>query len=486
MFVGRDGLLEQLDDLWRKSVPSLVTCRGRRRIGKSTLIAEFARRSRVRFIKLEGQQPDAKMSNSLQLAAFCRQLDEQAGIGDRVVARNWFEAFARLDAAISNRAKTVVLLDEISWMGKYDPAFSAELKYAWDNRFAKHQRLIMVLCGSVSAWIDKHILKAKGFVGRPSLNIVVPELPLDQCVKFWGNRAESVQPAEIVDVLAVTGGVPKYLESIDPARTADENIQRMCFRPGGLLVDEFDELFNDALDENLATKRKMVQALVDGSHTGQEIADTVGLEYNGHVVATLGELETSGFVAKDNGFNPVTGKMSNLCRYRISDNYTRFYLKYVEPKRPMIARDAFRFVTLGQFPGWSSILGLQFECLLLNNLSLIMRHLRQDRTLLDSAAPFVYRGCGRGKSDMQRGDGFQIDLLLKARRCLYVVEIKHRKEIGDEVVDEVQAKVEKMTARKQFSVFPVLIYCGHLSARVTADGYFTDVISIGRMMGLKG
>lgn len=483
MFFGRESLLERLGDLWRKPVSSLVTCRGRRRIGKSTLIAEFARRSHVRFIKLEGQQPDPNMTNDMQLAAFCRQLDEQTGNEGRPPATNWFEAFSRLDATLDNRTKTVVLLDEISWMGKYDPAFPAELKYAWDNRFSKHPRLVMVLCGSVSAWIDKYILKSKGFVGRPSLNLVVPELPLDECAKFWGRRIGQILPSEIADVLAITGGVPKYLENIDPARTADENIRSLCYRPGGLLVDEFNELFNDALDENLATKRKMIMSLVDGSRTGQEIADSVGLEYNGHVVATLGELETSGFIAKDNGFNPMTGKMSNLCRYRIADNYTRFYLKYVEPQRAMIDRDAFQFTTLAQFPGWSTIQGLQFECLVLNNLPLLMRHLRLDRTLLDAAAPFVYRKLNRADAGRRRGDGFQVDLLLKARRSLYVIEIKHRAEIGEEVVDEVQAKIEKMTARKKFSVFPVLVYCGRLSARVPADGFFTDLISIERLLG---
>jgi len=72
------------------------------------------------------------------------------------------------------REKAVLLIDVISWMGKYDVAFPGELKYAWDNRFSKNLKLIMVLCGSVSSWIDKMILKSKGFVGRPSLNLLVP------------------------------------------------------------------------------------------------------------------------------------------------------------------------------------------------------------------------------------------------------------------------------------------------------------------------
>ena len=44
-FFGREDLIAQMGNRWAKRVPSLVTCRGRRRVGKSTLIAEFARRS---------------------------------------------------------------------------------------------------------------------------------------------------------------------------------------------------------------------------------------------------------------------------------------------------------------------------------------------------------------------------------------------------------------------------------------------------------
>jgi len=49
-FYGRKEILSQLDDLWGKNGSSLVTCRGRRRIGKSTLIEHFAEVSSARYI----------------------------------------------------------------------------------------------------------------------------------------------------------------------------------------------------------------------------------------------------------------------------------------------------------------------------------------------------------------------------------------------------------------------------------------------------
>ena len=57
MFVGREDDLVQLTGLWDKRVSSLVTCRGRRRVGKSTLIEEFAKRTAENFIVVEGLAP---------------------------------------------------------------------------------------------------------------------------------------------------------------------------------------------------------------------------------------------------------------------------------------------------------------------------------------------------------------------------------------------------------------------------------------------
>ena len=67
MFFGRREELKVLADLWEKRGPSLVVCSGRRRVGKSTLIEEFARRSGCRFIEIVGLSPDEGVDNRAQL-----------------------------------------------------------------------------------------------------------------------------------------------------------------------------------------------------------------------------------------------------------------------------------------------------------------------------------------------------------------------------------------------------------------------------------
>ncbi len=475
-FFGRDAILEDLAALWRKRVPSFVTCRGRRRIGKTTLIERFAQISGARLVKIEGLKPKAGLSNDDELAHFAKQLHLQTG-AEETKPPHWLAAFVRLDRELPGSRKTVVLLDEVSWMAHYDPTFTGTLKIAWDNYFRKHPKLVFVVCGSVSSWIADNIIGEGSFYGRRSLDIVVPELPLDQCVRFWGKAAERADPAEILDVLSVTGGVPRYLEEVDPSLSADENIRRLCFRPKGVLRDDFDEMFADVITKAPTFTNQVLRTLIAAPRTAAEIAEAMNIVKNGHVSSALSQLEEAGMIIADIGKNPLTGGDARERRYRLSDNYVRFYLKYIEPEKTVIDHGSYSFGALETLDGWSAVKGLAFENLVVNNASLLLRKLGLGASLLTSMAP--YRKVGKRK-----GDGVQIDLLVQTRRSVCVVEVKRQREIGREVIDEVADKVEKLPKRRGISVKTALVYEGHLAPIVEADGYFDAIVPFRTLLGL--
>jgi len=82
------------------------------------------------------------------------QLSAQTGADDTPPS-NWLNAFLRLDREIRDDERTVVLLDEVSWLGYFDDMFADTIKIAWDNYWKKHDRLVFGLCGSVSAWVQE-------------------------------------------------------------------------------------------------------------------------------------------------------------------------------------------------------------------------------------------------------------------------------------------------------------------------------------------
>ena len=471
MFFGREEQIGQLEELLRKRTASLVTCRGRRRIGKSTLIEVFARHSGCRFIKIEGRRPQQSLTNEDELMTFAQQLSNQTE-AETTPPSNWMDAFRRLNSQIHDDENTVVLLDEVSWLAHYDKCFADDLKIAWDNLFKKHDRLILVLCGSVSSWLRDNIIDSGAYMGRRSLDIVVKELPLIDCVKFWGKAASRIDSREIIDVLSVTGGIPRYLEEIDPSLSAEENIRRLCFRPNSVLRTDFDEMFRDVITNEQNFSGSILRALADGSRTGTEIAQELEQGKGGRISSVLDRLVEAGLVSADVCLNPETGKKVREIRYRLKDNYSRFYLKYIEPMKVIIDAGTFDLVTLEALDGIDTVMGLAFENLVINNYRELIPALNLKGTIITSAAPYL-----RKASKGPRGrKGCQIDLLIQTRRSICIVEIKRCKEIGREVIDEVDTKVRALSRRDGVSIRTALVYDGHLSPLVATDGYFDAII----------
>lgn len=473
-FIGREEELSKLRALWRKSTSSFAVVAGRRRIGKSTLVEEFARQSACRFIEIVGLPPDEKMTNARQLENFCERLAHATG-RVQVKAEGWAQAFDALAESVSGREKTIVFLDEISWMGRYDPSFAGFLKTAWDTQLSRKAKLVLVVAGSVSAWIQQNIQKSKGYVGRLSLDLTLEELPIADCLAFWGTRLKRTALREILDTLSVTGGVPKYLSEIDPALSADENIRHLCFDASGYLFKDFNRIFDDVFDTTVAAKRRIVTQLAEGPASVSELAEKFKCDPNGHLSKDLGDLVEAGFVAPGEGLNPQTGKRVREVRYRLKDNYTRFYLKYIEPKRAAIEAGVFRYVSLESLPGWDVMMGLQFESLVLNNFRAIAREIGLIGKNVESIAPYFRRG---GKN----GGGVQIDLLVQLPKCVYVIEIKRRGKVTRTVEDEVARKISRLALPKGKSVKTVLIYEGELDLGIEEDGFFDFVIPVERLL----
>ena len=477
MFFGREQQIEQLEALWRKRVGSLVTCRGRRRIGKSTLIETFAKKSGSRFIKIEGVKPKENFTNAHELETFAEQLSAQTG-SDPTPPSNWLNAFIRLNDKIRDDERTVVLLDEISWLGHYDELFADTVRIAWENYWKKHDRLIVVLCGSVSSWIKNKVIDNSAYLGRRSLDLLIGELPLKECARFWGNSSERIASKEIIDVLSVTGGVPRYLEEVDPGLSADENIRRMCYQPNSILRVDFDEMFNDVITEQPRFSSRILRALVDGPRTATEIARDMEMEKGGRVSEALMQLTEAGLVSGESGINPETGAEVRERRYRLKDNYSRYYLKFVDRVAKTIDAGSYAFPSLARLDGWNGVMGLQFENLVVNHYAELLPHLHLGAAVITSAAP--YRKVGR----RDRNKGCQVDLLLQAANMLYFVEMKRCASIGTSVVSEVDEKVRRVSRPDGVSARAALVYDGELDPAVEHAGYFDAVVPFRKLLGL--
>ena len=476
MFYGRNYYINLLEELLKKPMSSVVTCRGRRRVGKSTLFEEFARRNGCRFLKLEGRAPGEGVGDREQREAFGLQLAEQSPL-PRLTPEDWPQAFKLLDSVLFDRSEwTVLLLDEISWMGGSSKTFASDLKIAWDNHLKKHDRLIMVICGSVSSWVTENFVESTGFVGRRSYDFILPELPLDEAVGFWNGVREQRTSREMLDVLSVTGGVPRYLEEMDLSLPADENIRRSFYRPEGYLYQDFAAIFDRVLGQKKERCRRILEVISEGATTVSEIAAALGVERSGYLSADLKNLDVAGFIAGERGINPETGELALQIRYRIKDCYTHFYLKQVLPERERIEKGLYESVSLAHTDGWDARMGRQFETLVLNNFKALLPLIGLSGVSVLSAAPYLKRG--------RKGEGCQIDLLVQTETIAYVVEIKRKRVIGEGIAADVAQKVSRLPLRKGVSVRTALVYEGELEESLVRRQVFDFLIPARKLLGL--
>ncbi len=468
LFIGRENELDRLETSYNKQIPSLVVVKGRRRVGKSSLIAEFASQKQgIKLWNFSGLAPEVGMNDQSQRDYFARQLALMLKIPP-LTFQDWIDAFEHL--VMHLKPGDIVLFDEISWMGYKDPSFIPKLKAWWDKQKLP---IMLVFCGSVSTWIEENIIKSTAFFGRINLTITLEPLTiLESCnlLKTYGFKGSTY---DTYTLLSIFGGIPWYLEQVVSGLTAEEQIKRLCFEKDGLLVLEFDRIFHDLFNGKGTTYKKILNSLKDGMKTLAEIRKAIGFAHSGTLSSLMEHLITAGFVKKQSLWSFKTCKLLKQSLYRICDPYMRFYLKLVEPQRNKIDSGLFNDVSLLQLPGFEAHMGLQLEQLLLQNHSLLLKAIGISSSNIVSDGP--YR---QSRTTTQKG--CQVDFLIQTyTNNLFVCEFKFkRRELGLGVIDDMQEKIKALKVPRGFATVPILFHLGGVTSSVATGGYFYRIVDI--------
>ncbi len=475
IFIGRKAELARLRALYNKKAPGLVVVKGRRRIGKSRLIAEFALMNpNQKFWSFAGLVPQDGLSAQEQRDHFARQLSLMLKVPP-MTFQDWNDAFEHLSLHI--KAGDIILFDEISWMGAKDATFIPKLKAWWDKQIG---HIILVFCGSISTWIEENILKSTAFFGRINLSLTLESLSISESAEFLRKSGMKNSCYDTYKLLSVVGGVPWYLEQFNPSITADENIKQLAFEKNGLLVSEFELIFHDLFNRKGATYKKILEALKEGAKTLAEIRQFIGFPHSGALSQMMEHLIVAGFVDKQSLWSFKTAKPLKQSLYRITDPYMRFYLKMIEPNLSKILTGGYQDVSLQNLPGFESHLGLQLEYLLLQNRPLLLKAIGVSGADIVSDGP--YR---QSKTAMQ--EGCQIDYLLQTTtKNLFISEFKFkRREIGSDIINSVQEKISALKVPKGFATVPILFHLSGVSDSVLTSSYFYRIIDIADFLDAK-
>jgi DNA-binding transcriptional ArsR family regulator len=271
----------------------------------------------------------------------------------------------------------------------------------------------------------------------------------------------------------VTGGIPWYLEQFQTHQSADENIKRLCFEKNGLLIHEFDRIFNDLFSAKGEIYRKIIKALSQGMKDRTSLQRALGYPQSGTLSHHLKSLEICGFISKHPDWSLKTGKIGKSTLYRLSDNYLRFYIHYIEPNLTKIEQGSFLEAPISSLPGWEPMLGFQLENLLLKNRTLLYHAIGIHAQDIAIDNPYFQKPSGRKK-------GCQIDYLIQMHsNTLFVCEVKmRRRELGLEVIEAMKTKIDALTLSKGFGISPILLHLGPISDSLLNSRYFYRIIDI--------
>lgn len=330
-FIGRKSELDTLNREYQRD-GGFVVVYGRRRVGKTTLIKKFMK-DKTAFYFLATEELESQ-----SMKRFIGVIARTTGntFLQKAAFADWLDLF-RLIVDYKPEEKKVLVIDEFPYLVKANPAFPSILQNAWDE-ILKDNNVMLILSGSFTGMMLKYALSYDSpLYGRRTAQIRLAPLPF---VDIYASQKMSFEQA--VERYAITGGVPKYLEFFEDDSTLEEQIKKVVLSKSGFLYEEPYFLLKS---EALAAVNyfSIIKVIADGNHKMGKIAGVLGLDTSA-LTPYLSTLSDLGFVEKRTPITENNPEKSRKGLYFVSDNFVRFWFRYVYPYKGELEIDNLQIV----------------------------------------------------------------------------------------------------------------------------------------------
>ena len=318
-FLDREWEMGWLQRGWESGKAEFRILFGRRRVGKSALLDEFARDKRcVLFQAVEGSPADHLRDLTGAILA-CED--------DRVLREgplaSWQAALAKL-LEMAERERLLVIIDEYQYVAEADRTL-ASLLQRWWSREAAQSSIYLVLCGSYIRFFMDNVLNGPAY-GRNTGFVQLRPLTYRQAAGFL----DSWTAEDKLRAFAVTGGIPHYLAQLDPERSLEWNVEHKVLERGAVLFQEAELLMREELREP-RVYYSILRAISEGCTRVNDIQQRAlpGRRSN-EIQPYLSTLQELNLVELS---QPVTGDAFRRGVWTITDPYLRFWFRFVLPNR---------------------------------------------------------------------------------------------------------------------------------------------------------
>ncbi len=332
-FIDREQEMETLQSEYERKGSSLVILYGRRRTGKTTLISEFIKDKNALFF-LASEESEAQNRNAFK---------EKAAdfIGSSLLHEASISTWDAIFTAIMDHpfeSKPIIVIDEFQYIGKSNPAFPSVFQRIWEEQL-KNQSVMVILCGSLISMMESQTLAYHSpLYGRRTAQIRLGQIPFRYYGEFFPCRTRK----ELIEMYAITGGVPKYAEVFSEIKDIYRAIQRNVLNRSSYLYDEPHFLLQQEVSE-IGSYFSVIRAIAAGNHKLAAISSALEVKATSltKYLKTLIDLDILEREVPVTEENPEKSKRG---LYRIKDNYIRFWFAFIYPNMSFVESGNSRIV----------------------------------------------------------------------------------------------------------------------------------------------
>jgi AAA+ ATPase superfamily predicted ATPase len=313
--IGREEELAEMERRFRNPNIKTLAIWGRRRVGKTALIQRFVMDKRhILLTAIEHSLNDSLRAFDESINAFNNTKD-----GER--SAKFTDVLKRLVPIGKHSERTVIVIDEYTYLCEEDPATNSYLQVFIDHDL-QDMNAMLIICGSSIKMMENIFTDGKGALYRRFIGpMKILPLTYDKCRPFHPNMNE----ADRMRIYALIGGIPLYHLMMDDD-TVEECVKNNFLGTYAPLREEADFIIARELDP-VSTNLGILKAISDGHVTRKEIAEATGMSEE-NVIVNLKKMETIGVVSP---LNPMCGANRKEKIYRITDNLVRLSNEILMP-----------------------------------------------------------------------------------------------------------------------------------------------------------
>lgn len=315
----------------------LTVITGRRRIGKTSLILNALKDDVIIYLFV-GRKSEADLCN-----VFCAEIERQLSVF--VPKMDSFVAVFRFLLEQGKNQKFTLVIDEFQEFININESVYSDIQNYWDL-YRSTSNINFIVSGSIYSLMTKIFQdKKEPLFGRADAMIKLSPFTTSVLKEIMSDYKPDYTNDELLALYTYTGGVPKYVELlVDNKALTIQKMIKYVSQSDSPFIDEGRNLLIQEFGKKYGNYFSILDAISSGINTQSQIEAFMGEKSIG---GQLNKLETVYEVIKKQ--RPLFAKEgSQTVRYEVSDNFLRFWFRYIERNRTLIE--------LGNYEGLSRLI----------------------------------------------------------------------------------------------------------------------------------